>query len=162
MKVSVTRFVDIMAAKSRANFMYLRYMLPDVERGAFRTLDDDTIPDGLEAYYEDHWRRMGMGVGSRSEIKLRALYVLASLNRPVPRDLFAHLSGLSSLQAQDVLEDWRPFLASSIQDGVSCFSLYHASFREFLHRKEVLQAAGIDLQNLDKSIADIMKKDLLG
>lgn len=161
-RVSAARFVDELLAKSQGNFMYLRYVLPELENGPYNGLDLESIPAGLEAYYEDHWRRMGMHARPLPEMKIRVIYVLAAMKRPVAQDLLAHFAALTPLQVQEVLEEWWPFIAQGRDDGLACYSLYHASFRDFLYRKDIVKAAGVSLPSLDASIADRMAKDLLG
>ena len=51
-------FVTEMVAKSQGNFMYLRYVLPEIESGAFQERTLQSLPEGLKNYYEDHWNRM--------------------------------------------------------------------------------------------------------
>ena len=57
-QIESERFVDLLVGKSEGNFMYLHYVLPEIERGAYQTLALEAIPAGLDNYYEDHWQRM--------------------------------------------------------------------------------------------------------
>src|SRR5205085_8195110 len=51
-------FIEILSKKSEYNFMYLRFVIPELENGAYRHLDIDHLPIGLRGYYNDHWQRM--------------------------------------------------------------------------------------------------------
>jgi hypothetical protein len=42
------------------------------------------------------------------------------------------------------------------------YSVYHASFQEFLHRRDIVQAAGLTLKNISALIADRLWEDLFG
>ena len=57
-------FVNYMAARAQGNFMYLRYVLPEIEGGAYADLALEHLPVGLENYYEDHWRRIRQRMSS--------------------------------------------------------------------------------------------------
>jgi hypothetical protein len=56
---TVETFVNDLADLSESNFMYLRYVLPEVEEGIYQNLDIEELPIGLKGYYDDHWQRMG-------------------------------------------------------------------------------------------------------
>ena len=47
-------FVEHLVEKSQGSFMYLHYVMPQIERGAYRDLALDTLPPGLTNYYEHH------------------------------------------------------------------------------------------------------------
>ncbi|GGA35374.1 NACHT domain protein [Okeania sp. KiyG1] len=53
-------FIEQVADKSENNFMYLRYVLPDIAKGFYSDLSLRELPDGLQDYYQQHWVRMGM------------------------------------------------------------------------------------------------------
>jgi hypothetical protein len=72
--------------------MYLRYVLTEIENGVYRDLSMETLPQGLQAYYEDHWRRMGMMDKQRKRTKIKIVYVLAELREPVSRQLIAEFA----------------------------------------------------------------------
>jgi hypothetical protein len=45
-------FIEQVANKSQNNFMYLRYVLPEIARGFYDNLSLDKLPSGLEDYYQ--------------------------------------------------------------------------------------------------------------
>ena len=45
-------------------------------------------------------------------------------------------------------------------DEVPAYSLYHGSFRDFLHRKDIVQAAGVTLPGIHALIADRLWESL--
>jgi hypothetical protein len=136
--------------------MYLRYILREIEQGGYESADG--LPQGLEAYYEDHWRRMGMTASPLPRPKLKIVYVLAELHEPISRALIAEFAQEDPLTVQDVLDQWREFLREEQVDQQTCFSIYHASFSDFLYRKDIVQAAGDLLSRVKQQIA----ADLLG
>jgi hypothetical protein len=159
----VVRVVEL----SEGNFMYLRYVLPEIEKGLYAALEIDHLPVGLKGYYEDHWRRMGMADRPLPRVKIRIVYVLAEARRAVSRRLVARLASdeeirVDELAVQEVLDEWDEFLREQKEDGVTLYSVYHASFQDFLHRQDIVQAAGVTLKDINALIADSLWQDLFG
>ncbi|MGA9381347.1 MAG: Swt1 family HEPN domain-containing protein [Phormidium sp.] len=102
-KLAGEDFVTLLAEKSENNFMYLKYVLEEIERGFYRDLSIDNLPQGLQAYYEDHWRRMGMIAKPLPRHKIKIVYVLAEARKPVSRQLICDFTGEDALTVQDVL-----------------------------------------------------------
>ena len=164
-KLSRKSFVDQMRKKSEGNFMYLRYVLPEIETGAYKDLDVDRLPVGLENYYEDHWHRMGMTDKSSAHDKIRILYVLCEVRQPASRSLILDFTReanpqLDELAVQEILDEWRQFLHFQEVDGETRYSVYHTSFRDFLHRKDIVQAAGVTIEGINRMIADNLWRDV--
>lgn len=80
---SVINFTDKLIEKSELNFMYLRYILQDIESGLYKDLELERFPHGLQGYYEFHWRRMGMMDQPLPTEKIKIVYVLAEVRQPV-------------------------------------------------------------------------------
>jgi len=121
-KLGAETFAVRLGALSQDNFMYIRYVLPDIERGAYAGLRITELPLGLENYYTDHWSRMGMTAKPLPRTKIRIVYVLAEAKRPVSRRLIAHLSHtndlpVDELAVQEVLDEWDEFLREDREDG---------------------------------------------
>jgi hypothetical protein len=147
-------FIRSLAEKSQNNFMYLKYVLQDMEGGLYRDLEINELPFGLENYYENHWNRMGMNSKPLPVDKIRIIYILCEVRRPVSRSLLADFAKEEELKTQAILDDWRQFLREHHEGEHKQFSLYHASFRDFLHRKDIVQAAGVTLEGINEIIAD--------
>lgn len=152
MGVGMDQFVETLARKSTGNFMYLRHVLPAIATGEYDSRELLKLPIGLQAYYHDHWARMGMLDDPLPHLKLRVLYVLSELIQPMSCDLIAMTVKGEPLQVQQVLTAWRPFLQTEFVDGQARFHLYHASFRDFLRQHEVLSAAGISLEEIRSDV----------
>lgn len=154
-------FVTALAEKSESNFMYLRYVVQDLERGLYGDLGIDRLPQGLEGYYEDHWRRMGMTAIPSPRAKVKIVYVMAEVLQPVPRPLVADFAGVDQLTVQETLDEWAQFLHQDSSQEESHYSLYHSSFRDFLHRKDIVQAAGVTIDEIHALIADNLWQELV-
>jgi Swt1-like HEPN len=142
--LSIEDFVTQLRNKSENNFMYLRYVLGDIETGKYRNLSIDSLPQGLMAYYEDHWRRMGMLDRPLPMHKVAIVYFLAELREPVSRRSLAELCGEKAVAVQMVLDEWQQFLRETQLESETRYSIYHQSFSDFLYRKDIVQAYGND------------------
>jgi serine/threonine protein kinase len=153
-------FVTALANKSDRNFMYLRYVLPALERGIYQDLSTENLPEGLEQYYYQHWQNMGMTAKPLPRAKIKIVYVLAEARKPVSRQLISEFSGEDALTVQEVLDEWQQFLREHRLDGQTGYSIYHTSFQDFLHRQDIVQAAGVTIQGINAMIADNLAEEL--
>jgi hypothetical protein len=160
--LTVEEFITQLANKSENNFMYLKYVLPDIQNGKYKDLSIESLPQGLEAYYEDHWRRMGMTDKERKRTKIKIVYVLAELREPVSRELIGEFSGEDAFTVQEVLDEWEQFLHNDKVDGETRYSVYHSSFCDFLAQKDIVQAAGVTLQGINALIANNLTQGVFG
>lgn len=143
----VEEFVTQLANKSENNFMYLKYVLPDIKNGKYKDLSIESLPQGLQAYYENHWRHMGMLTEPLPMHKVAIVYFLAELREPVSRRMLAELSGEKAVTVQQVLNEWKQFLREVQVDDETRYSVYHQSFCDFLYRKDIVQAYGDDFSS---------------
>ncbi|MEA5499854.1 AAA family ATPase [Limnoraphis robusta Tam1] len=154
-------FIDTLAEKSENNFMYLRYVLPEIAKGYYQNLQLENLPQGLTSYYEDHWRRMGMQDKPLPKLKIKIVYILGVLRKPVSRQLIAKfVSVKDEIIVQEVLNEWSQFLHYSQIQGQTRYKVYHASFADFLSRKEMIEAAGIEITEIHGSITNALLEDL--
>lgn len=99
-------------------------------------------------------------------MRIRVIYILAEAKQPVSRGLIAQFATDRSLvvdefAVQEVLDDWRLFLHVQRRDEAR-FGVCHASFRDFLHRKDVVRAAGVAIEDINALIADDLWASLFG
>jgi hypothetical protein len=157
------QFVAAVAEKSQNNFMYLRYVLNDIDSGKYSDVNLQDLPRELEGYYEKHWARMEMAVEDKElrRRKLKVIYLLTKTRKPVSCDILAKFAEEDALDVQEVLDNWEQFLRTN-SDTPPDYSIYHASFQRFLHRKDVVQRAGVSLQDIEMAIADNLWRTLYG
>jgi len=152
-------FTDKIADKSENNFMYLRYVLLDIEKGLYKDLSLERFPQGLQGYYDFHWRRMGMTANPLPDAKIKIVYILGEVKQPVSRQQICDFSGEDTRIVQTVLNEWEQFLHKLLKDNQKRYSVYHASFRDFLHRKDILEETGLTIPGIHLLIAkDQLKK----
>jgi hypothetical protein len=149
-KMTEQEFVSQLADLSESNFMYLRYVLPEIESGMYHDLDIQRLPTGLTGYYEDHWLRMGMQVKPLPRVKIRIVYVMCEVRQPVSRKLISEFATNNEMLHEQLLPDDKRY------------SIYHSSFRDFLHRKDIVKAAGVTIKDINALIADNLWAELFG
>jgi len=153
-----TTFVEKMANKSENNFMYLRYVLPAIAKGDYNDLDLNQLPDGLQEYYQNHWVRMGMDAkpGLLMEI---VLYILAEIGTPIPCEMIAGLAEVDECDVAQVLEDELvEYLKKQNIDGEICYSIYHASFIDFLKAKRGMDSKRKIFKKVNQRIAEYLEQ----
>jgi len=135
---------DLLVARSQGNFMYVVHVLGDVRRGLItpETIDHpDSLPVGLHAYYEAHWRilqdRWPARLAARFDTGIRCLVAMrepaspATLADLAPDDIDIGFARL-------VIHQWRQFLnatrfpADRGRPAELRYYVYHLSFRDFL------------------------------
>lgn len=149
---SVPDFINKLTEKSEMNFMYLRYILQDIESGLYQDLNLERFPHGLQGYYEFHWRRMGMMDKPLPVEKIKIVYILGEVREPVSRRKICDFSGEDQYAVQQVLNEWKQFLHESIKEEKR-YSVYHSSFRDFLHRKDILDTHPVTIPGIHQIIA---------
>ena len=166
-ELTVEDFVTQLADKSEKNFMYLRCVLVDIEDGIYQDATIESLPQGLEAYYEDHWQRMGMTTDPPPRTKIRIVYILSETPKPIPYDEIVYYIKYTGepeaeLTVQEVLDKWKQFLHKQREYQQTFYRLYHDSFRRFLNRKDIVEKAGIAIKEIKGLMADSIWQDLLG
>lgn len=160
--VHAESFVQALAEKSQCNFMYVFYVLHDVECSKYTDLTFMGLPAGLANYYQMHWERMGMLRQPVDRSRLNVLYSLSQVRIPVSRTLLANFSCLDDITTQTILDEWAQFLHRQVVDGEARWSIYHPSFADFLERADIVQAAGISLSKIHHTISEKLLQDIHG
>ncbi len=161
-------FTELLVQKSGGNFMYLHYLLPEIERGSSKELSLGVLPTGLSNYYEDQWRRIrGRDEEDWFKYKLPIIMALTVVKEPISIDLIADFSGVRErTRIREVLSEWAPFLHEEqvIFEGSlqRRYHIYHPSFQDFITRKEEVEDERVSLRQAHKKIADTLWEELFG
>lgn len=161
-----TTFAEQLEQKSEYNFMYLRYVLAAIEEGIYQDVALKKLPQGLRDYYDDHWQRLkGLDETAWFDYKLKVLVGLTLFKEPVSVHMIARYTGVPHLaRIRTVLQEWGQFL--DVEEKVQSdrlekyYSIYHASFYDFIAAKEVVQDERFTLEETEKRMADQIKKQL--
>ncbi|WP_287358628.1 AAA family ATPase [Moorena sp. SIO3B2] len=160
--LSNQEFVEEIAVKSENNFMYLRCVLPAIADGFYNDKPLNELPVGLQGYYENHWQLMGMTTKPLPRDKIKIVYVMCELGDAVSRQVIAKYSEQDELTVQEVLDGWAQFLQKQESYRPPRYRFYHESFRDFLHRQDIVEAAGVNLPDISVEVADKMIGVLFG
>ncbi len=152
-------FVEQVANKSDNNFMYLRYVLPEIARGLYNDLSLKELPDGLKDYYQVHWVRMGMDEKPQ-EVKVFILFILVEIGTPIPCEMIAEIANHDECEVQNVLDDWVEYLKKPSVDDEICYGIYHASFLDFLQGRKELKSNRKLLQDVNQRIVEYWEREM--
>ena len=133
-------FIDALMKKSGGLWIYLHFVIPEIEEGKRSPLDLDKLPEGLPEYYAGYWARW------REDDKWYKLYLpilttLAAAQEPSTLECILDWAGVvapdyEKLKLRRILkEKWRPFLAISGEGEEEKYRFYHATVREFFEGK---------------------------
>ncbi|MFI5457204.1 MAG: caspase family protein [Isosphaerales bacterium] len=139
--VSRESFVATLLEKSQGVWIYLKYVLDEIERGPRSPLKLDELPQGLWEYYEKFWKQWkGTNIKRWRSFDLPFLSTLAAAQDDLTLENLLTLTGLGdrpkvARHFRDALDTWSPYLASSSGGPGSpkTYRFYHASLRDFFH-----------------------------
>lgn len=159
--ITYTQFVDLLAEKSQGNFMYLHYVLPEIEGGAYKDLQLDVLPSGLENYYEYHWKRMRSQGEEWFDYGLPIVMALTEAKEPISVELIEKFTGIQKrARIRKVLDDWTQFLGEEkvpYEKGLQVrYHIYHASFHEFIAAKEEVKDERINREMMRRKISGVL------
>jgi len=127
------QFVETLLAKCQGVWIYLHYVVGEIERGKRSPLDLEALPEGLWQYYAQHWARW-REKGEWYDTYLPLLSTLAAAQEGLTLPFLCTLAGVEARpELRRLLDErWRPFLAVEKEGDGRRYRLYHASLREFL------------------------------
>ena len=158
--ISNEDFIEQVADKSENNFMYLRYVLPDIAKGYYPDLSLKKLPDGLQDYYQQHWVRMGMEDKPQKN-KVIILFILVESRTLPTLEMIAEFAQQDVDDVEYVLKkEWVEFLSKQEVGGEICYSIYHTSFLDFLKGKRKLDSTRRLFEEVNARMADDLYADV--
>ena len=154
--ITDTVFIEQVAKKSENNFMYLRYVLPAIAKGYYNDLDLKQLPDGLQEYYQNHWVRMEMEAQPGQLLEM-VLYILLEIATPIPCEMIAGIAKVDECSVGKVLDKWVEYLKQQNVDEEICYTIYHASFLDFLKSKREMDSKRKIFQEVNQRIAEYLE-----
>lgn len=134
-KYTSEEFITSLMEKSGGVWIYIYYMLEEIQRGNRSSLDLAALPVGLTQYYVHYWRRWrDADEEVWDEVFLPLLTTLAAAQESLSCQRLIEWSGakLTERSLRRLLErEWRPFLTIAKQGTVSRYRFYHATLQEF-------------------------------
>jgi tetratricopeptide (TPR) repeat protein len=131
---SPQHFIDTLLEKCQGVWIYMHYVVQEIERGKRSPLDLDTLPDGLTRYYIHYW----MGWRAKDEEHWYETYLPLLSTLAVAKGSI-HAKELVAWAAVDIpnwLLDqllnarWRPFLEVTGSGQRTHYQFYHATLCE--------------------------------
>jgi hypothetical protein len=154
-----TIFIEQVANKSENNFMYLRYVLPAIAKGDYNDLSLKELPDGLRQYYQSHWVRMGVEAKPGQLIEI-VLYILLEIGTPIPCKMIAGIAKVDECDVGKVLDKWVEYLKKQNVEGEICYTIYHASFLDFLKGKREMDSKRKIFKEVNLRIAEYLEQGM--
>jgi hypothetical protein len=150
-------FVEQVAEKSENNFMYLYHALPAIAKGEYDDLALEKFPKGLQEYYQTHWVRMGMETAPK-EVKVIVLFILVEIATPITSRMIAAIAEQEEYEVEKVLdEEWVEYVKKQKIEGEICYSIYHASFLDFLKKKREMKSTRKLFDKVNQGIVDYFR-----
>ncbi len=132
-------FVRLLAEKCGGVWMYLHYVIREIEAGSRHPLELEKLPAGLAGYYAGYWGDWREGQRGEGRAKWHSLYapllgLLAAVQEPASAAQFAAWGGLDEGEIQELLgESWRAYIAEQPGEaGERLYRIYHTSLRDFI------------------------------
>ena len=129
---------DVVRALLRASggvWIYLHYVVAEIESGKRDPANLDSLPGGLWQYYAQYWQRWQREHPQEwRNLHSPLLNTLAAAGEPLPPGQLATLAGLADVATVDLLlsVEWRPFVHQVPDSDGFRYGIFHASFREFM------------------------------
>jgi hypothetical protein len=150
-------FVEQVAEKSENNFMYLYHALPAIAKGEYDDLALEQFPKGLQEYYQTHWVRMRMETTPK-EVKVIVLFILVEIATPITSKMIAAIALQEEYEVEKVLdEEWVEYVKKQQIEGEICYSIYHASFLDFLKKKREMKSTRKLFDKVNQGIVDYFR-----
>ena len=147
-RISDSQFVETLLEKSRGVWIYLHYVVAEIEASRYSPLKLDELPRDLWQYYADYWDRWREAHSQTwDSVDLPLLITLAAAQDSLTLDTLLALAGIDrkpdvSERIGEVLDfKWVPYLAVSTAGS---YRFHHASLRDFFN-------GAIDQRNLSET-----------
>ncbi|URD53702.1 ATP-binding protein [Chroococcidiopsis sp. CCNUC1] len=137
-------FSQQLTSQSKNNFMYLSQILAAIASAFYsQPFLFERLPPDLEAYYQQHWRKMKEQGLSHMVLSVLSVLSHQENGRGISPERIAKIIDEDEYEVQEVLENWFEFLVQRKVSTETRYSLYHYSFQDWL-TKQCLDE-GIDI-----------------
>ncbi|MFN6487789.1 MULTISPECIES: ATP-binding protein [unclassified Nostoc] len=108
------------------NFMYVQEILT--------AINEDIYPQNLQIYYQNHLKKMNLATSKQQPMALQVLNILVQ-EQPISIEAIAERLDVDEYEIKVILDKWREFLHLESIAAEIHYSIYHASFRDWLRQK---------------------------
>ncbi len=139
-RIPPAQFIATLLEKSQGVWIYLHYVLAEIETGRRTPLTLEDLPQGLWQYYARFWNQWRRDhEDAWDALHLPLLSTLAAAQEGLTFEMLSALDGVASdptalKRLRRVLDtEWSPYLAAASAGSGSAraYRFYHASLREF-------------------------------
>ncbi len=139
-RIPPAQFIATLLEKSQGVWIYLHYVLAEIETGRRTPLTLEDLPQGLWQYYARFWNQWRRDhEDAWDALHLPLLSTLAAAQEGLTFEMLSALDGVASdptalKRLRRVLDtEWSPYLAtaSAASGSARAYRFYHASLREF-------------------------------
>lgn len=133
-------FIQTLKDKSQGVWMYLHYIIKEIESGARAPLDLANLPTGLVGYYAEYWDswrtgKRGKGEEAWDELYAPLLTTLAAAQEAIPVDWLIRWADVTAKPREAtrlLMENWRAFITEKEVNGQKTYTPYHLSLKDFI------------------------------
>ena len=108
------------------NFMYVREILAAIK--------EDIYPPNLQLYYQNHWKKMNLATSKQQAMALQVLNILVQ-EQSISIEAIAERLDADEYEIKVILDQWREFLHLELIGAKIHYSVYHASFCDWLRQQ---------------------------
>lgn len=108
------------------NFMYVKEILT--------AINEDIYPQNLQIYYQNHLEKMNLATSKQQPMALQVLNILVQ-EQPISIEAIAETLDTDEYEIKVILDKWREFLHLESIAAEIHYSIYHASFRDWLRQQ---------------------------
>ncbi|MEH2462198.1 ATP-binding protein [Nostoc sp.] len=108
------------------NFMYIKEILA--------AINENIYPPNLQLYYQNHWGKMNLATSKQQAMALQVLNILVQ-EQSISIEAVAERLNADEYEIKVILDQWREFLHLESIGTKIHYSVYHASFRDWLRQQ---------------------------
>ncbi|MBM4431115.1 MAG: DUF4062 domain-containing protein, partial [Chloroflexi bacterium] len=143
--ITPEQFITGLLEKCRGVWIYLHYVIHEIDRGERSPLALAVLPDGMPQYYARYWRCWrDKDKDEWYQTSLPLLTTMAAVQEAVTVEELADWASVTMYKEELhslLSEQWRPFIAPVCHAGQTRYRFYHTTLQEFF-------AAQVDLGSL--------------
>jgi hypothetical protein len=94
---------------------------------------------------------------SSKKMRVMILFILVEIATPISGEMIFDIVNEDECDVQDILNEWIEYLKPQTIDKDICYSIYHASFLDFLKAKREFNPTRKLFEEVNKRIADYLE-----
>ncbi len=154
-------FIQTLKEKSQGVWMYLHYIIKEIESGTRAPLDLANLPTGLVGYYAEYWDawrtgKRGKGEAAWDDLYTPLLTTLAAAQEAITIKALTQWAAVTVTPHEVtrlLTEHWRAFITEKEVGGKKAYAPYHLSFKDFITGRVDITKLPPTQTNLVKDLA---------